>query len=494
MTPQQELLIDKRFNWAGLGVLFLSIAGYAFFANYYFLLLPLALLFMVTMALNWKLAYWILLFSIPGSVQLEFMNDALSTSLPDEPIMWMFFLLFLVMWARKPDLMPRWWWSNPVVILIILQYVWMLVTVIFSKEVLLSVKFTAAKSWYLVTFFVLPVLIFKEKKDFKKAFILVLIPTIVTICIIMVRHAALGFHFRKVEKAIHPVYINHVDYSTVLSMIFPLAVVALVLSRGKSWLMRFTLLGVALFFLPAIYLTFARAAMVAVVFAIIVAIAMRMKLANLIMPVFYGMMALMLFFMINNNQFLNYRPNYQKTFMRNKWEDHIMATIRGQDMSSMERLYRWIAGVRMSKDELITGYGPNAFYYYYKPYAVSSFKTYVSRNEEHSTTHNYYLYMLVEQGWPAMIIYAIFVSVYFAHAQKIYHRFKGRDRFYKYTTLGLAMLFAACFINNFFSELLESHKIGSLFYLTVALTVVLDRKSRELEAAEKGIDLDAKPQ
>jgi O-antigen ligase len=490
----QDQLIDKRFNIVGLAVLFLSVAGYAFLGNYFFLLIPLGFLFLVTMALNWKLAYWILLFSIPASVQLEFMGDTLSTSLPDEPIMWLFFLLTLVMWARKPDFMPRWWWSNPIVIIILLQYIWMWVAVMYSYEPFYSLKYAAAKSWYLVSFFVLPVLIFKEKKDFKKAFILVFIPTLITVFIIMVRHAALSFHFRKVEKAINPIYINHVDYSTILSMIFPLIFVAILLSRGKSWLMRLTLIGAFLFFIPAIYLTFARAAMVAVFFSLVIGIAIRMKLANLVMPVFYGFMALMLAFMINDNHFLNFRPNYQKTFMRNKWEDHIMATIRGQDMSSMERLYRWIAGVRMSKDEKLTGYGPNAFYYYYKPYAVSSFKTYVSRNEEHSTTHNYYLYMLVEQGWPAMIIYAIFVSLYFAHAQKIYHRFRDRDRFYKYVTLGLAMLFAACFINNFFSELLESHKVGSLFYLTVALTVVLDRKSRKMEAEEKGVDPDAKPQ
>lgn len=143
----------------------------------------------------------------------------------------------------------------------------------------------------------------------------------------------------------------------------------------------------------------------------------------------------------------------------------------------MERLYRWVAGIRMSKDRALTGYGPNAFYYYYKPYAVTSFRTWVSRNLEHSTTHNYFLYMLVEQGWPAMLLYAILVAAVFAQAQKIYLRFK--DKFYKNCTLGVAMMFAAGFINNFFSELLETHKVGCLFFLAIALLVVLDKKSRD---------------
>ena len=78
-----------------------------------------------------------------------------------------------------------------------------------------------------------------------------------------------------------------------------------------------------------------------------------------------------------------------------------------------------------------------------------------------------------------MILYAILVFVVFMQAQKIYYRFN--DRFYKKCTLGVAMMFGAGFINNFFSELIENHKVGALFYLSIALLVILDRKSRELQ-------------
>jgi O-antigen ligase len=131
----------------------------------------------------------------------------------------------------------------------------------------------------------------------------------------------------------------------------------------------------------------------------------------------------------------------------------------------------------MSQDEPITGYGPHAFYYYYKPYTVTSFQTYVSRNNEHSTTHNYFLYMLVEQGWPAMLLYAVLIALIFSKAQKIYHRFK--DRFYRHATIGLAMTIAVGFINNFFSELIETHKVAALFFIPLALLVLLDRKSKQ---------------
>jgi O-antigen ligase len=86
--------------------------------------------------------------------------------------------------------------------------------------------------------------------------------------------------------------------------------------------------------------------------------------------------------------------------------------------------------------------------------------------------------MLVEQGLPATILYAILIIVFFAQAQKVYHRFT--DKFYKSCTMALAMIFAACFVNNFFSELIETHKIGAIFYLCISLMIVLDHKSRQL--------------
>jgi hypothetical protein len=46
--------------------------------------------------------------------------------------------------------------------------------------------------------------------------------------------------------------------------------------------------------------------------------------------------------------------------------------------------------------------------------------------------------------------------------------------------MALAMIFAACFVNNFFSELIETHKIGAIFYLCISLMIVLDHKSRQL--------------
>ena len=89
-----------------------------------------------------------------------------------------------------------------------------------------------------------------------------------------------------------------------------------------------------------------------------------------------------------------------------------------------------------------------------------------------------------------MLLYALLIPVVIGVAQRTYHRF--RDPFNKRCTLGLVMMFAAAFVNNFFSELTDTHKVGALFYISMALIAVLSFKSRESQVmaasapAEKG--------
>jgi O-antigen ligase len=467
---------NRWLDASALTVLMGTVAAWAYTGRWYYLLAPFAFLFLILMLLNWKTAYWILLFTIPFSIQINFAGDTASITLPDQPIMWLFLGVFALVWAKDPKRTPEWFWRDNLTLIIVLQFAWTAVAVIFSKMLFFSVKFLLAKTWLLVCFYFIPVWIFREKKDFVRAFFLLLVPMLATILVILMHHAMLGFKFNMVQKSMTGLYYNHVDYSTVISMFIPLLLISWPLTKGRSPLLRISLAFIIIIFLVATYFAYARAAELGLVFAIVVALAIRFRLVNVIMPVFYGLLVMLVCYMVPNNKYLDYRPDYNNTYMHKTFADHILSTLKGRDMSSMERVYRWIAAVRMSTDRPITGYGPRAFYYYYKPYAVTPFRTYVSRNPEQSTTHNYFLYMLVEQGWPAMILYAILIYAIFAKAQRIYHRFK--DKFYRLVTLGLAMTLAVGFINNFFSELIETHKVAALFFIPLALLAILDHKSK----------------
>lgn len=472
---------EKWIIWGG-GALFLScISLFAYTTNFIFLAVPFVAPLLGWAFFNWKTFYWFFLFCVPLSAPVFFLNNAISTTFPDEQFMWMFVVMAIILVAANYKIIPEWFLRSPLTLILILQFIWLIVAVCFSQDVLLSFKYMLAKSWFLVSYVLFPVFIFREKKDFITAFKVFIIPVTLHALVAFTWHYFLHFGFWESNKVVRPFYRNHVDYSTVLSMVFPLLLIAYQLNKGNKRL-RLLLLLIIIFFIPAIYVAAARAAMIGIVFSLVVAYAVRRKLVQWILPLFFVFVSSIVIFMVQDNKYIDYRPNYKYTFTPRTFGDAITASFRGTDMSSMERFYRWIASARMSMDHPMVGVGPNNFYTHYKRYAVTMFKTYVQRNEEKSTTHNTFIFMLVEQGWPALILYAVLMMAVFVNGQRIYHQ--CRDPFFKKVTMGLVMTSAVGFVNNFFSELIETDKVGALFYIPIALLIVIDQINKKAARQE----------
>jgi len=171
----------------------------------------------------------------------------------------------------------------------------------------------------------------------------------------------------------------------------------------------------------------------------------------------------------SGNRYLDFRPVYEQTIYHSNFDEHIEATYTMRDLSTAERFYRWIAAFRMSSEKLLTGYGPNSFYYEYKPYAVNSFTTYVSDNREHSTVHNYFLLLLTEQGIPGLLLFVVLFFSMMLYAQRLYHQ--SQDKWEKGLMLVLVSLLGMIGVLIFLSDLMETDKIGSLFYICLGLLV-----------------------
>lgn len=458
-------------------VLLLSIAIGTYFSFYWIFVLPFLAFGAFWAIVDWKSFYWFFLFCIPFSMQV-YLPGGLATTLPDEPIMWFFLLVSLFMLATQKKYIPEWFLKHKITFWVCIHFLWMTVAVVLSEIFLPSLKYFLAKAWYLNAFFILPVLFFKDKADFIRAFKLIYIPFVIIFVFIFIRHSTLDFGFVESNKAARPFFFNHVDHSTILSMTLPMFIIAFQLVKKLNT--RLLLLLIIIFLVPALMAAQARAAMLAVIFALLLWFAFRKKIGHWIMPSFYAMVFAIVTFVVYDNNYVNFRPDFRQTYTQANFSSLIKATVAGKDMSSMERLYRWIASARMSTERPLTGVGPNNWYEFYKPHAISEFKTYVSRNPERSTTHNYFIFMLTEQGWPALIIYGILIWVVINYSHKLYHRIK--DDFYKKVTLGLAMTFGAGFVNNFFSELLETHKIGALFFMSMSLLIIVDHLSKKEDA------------
>lgn len=139
------------------------------------------------------------------------------------------------------------------------------------------------------------------------------------------------------------------------------------------------------------------------------------------------------FWFKSGDRYLLYAHDYKTTIFHKDFNEHLVATYKLKDVSTAERLYRWIAEARMIKDNWLTGYGPNTFYANYKPYTVPAYKTWVSDNKDRSTVHNYFLLTIIEQGIPGLFFLLLLIGTLFYYTQHLYHRVK--DRLYKVTAI-----------------------------------------------------------
>jgi O-antigen ligase len=108
---------------------------------------------------------------------------------------------------------------------------------------------------------------------------------------------------------------------------------------------------------------------------------------------------------------------------------------------------------------------------------LPAFKTWVSNNPEHSTVHNYFLLITIEQGIPGLLFFLLLAGAMFYYAQLLYHR--AKDPFYKMAAAITGVILTMILTVNFLSDLVETDKIGSLFFLCLAVLVTTDMNTRQ---------------
>jgi O-antigen ligase len=123
----------------------------------------------------------------------------------------------------------------------------------------------------------------------------------------------------------------------------------------------------------------------------------------------------------------------------------------------------------MVEDKPVTGFGPGTFYFFYKNYTVSSFKTYVSDNPERSGIHNYFLMTTVEQGLPGLVIFFLLVATVLLTGEHLYHRIADPDE--RRMLLAAVLSFALINLLMLMNDLVETDKIGAFFFMNMAMII-----------------------
>jgi O-antigen ligase len=383
--------------------------------------------------------------------------------------------LFFWYWLYSPGALSGKITTHPLVTLLLITLIWTVVTVLFSSYQIISLKFLLAKSWYLGAFVLAPLIVFREKNKIKTAIPAFATTMFVVVLITMARHYQYDFSFAGINAALKPFFRNHVNYSAMLVCMIPVFFALYKLSSSKK--IRVAVVAIIVVLLVALFLSYARGAWLALIVGIIAywLIKRKLLLAAYVSAILIVLASL--FWIKAEDRYLQYAHDYRSTIFHQDFEEHWQATYQFKDMSTAERFYRWIAGVRMIKDNTLTGYGPNTFYNNYKPYTIPAFKTWVSDNKEHSTVHNYFLLITIEQGIPGLIFFLLLTGAMLYYAERLYHRVK--DPFYKTIAITVGAILVMILTVNFLSDLIETDKVGSLFFLCLSMLIITDVNTKQ---------------
>lgn len=456
----------------GFGLLSLLSIWTAVASGYYFLVgVPMALLMLYLAVVDFRSLFYLLLFCLPLSTEVV-LAGGFGTDLPSEPLMvglMLITMLFFLSGSRVAELQRFW---HPITLLLLLHVSWIYLTSITSNLFFVSLKFSLAKTWYIVVFYFLAAYLLKDTREQRRFFWIIFLPLLFTVVVTMVRHAGYGFSFVGIHKVLHPFQRNHVNYAAMITLFMPFLWFAWRRQPQRSFYWWFLLGSIGLMLL-AIYFSFTRAAYIALAASVAAYFAFRLKVIRYLIAVGIVAALLSLGYMVQQNRYLEYAPNYDRTVTHYEFDNLVEATYKMEDISTMERLYRWVAGLKMSPEEPWVGFGPGNFVNFYRSYTVTRFETYVSDNPEQSGIHSYFLMTLVEQGIVGLFIFLLFNFFLLIKGEQIYHETKEPVR------KGIAMSALLCLviINVFLliNDLIETDKVGPFFFMSAALLLNIDQ-------------------
>lgn len=462
-------------------VLLVSVMLAAALDKIWILVVPFIVLTVYASIVDLRLVFFLLFATIPFSTEVSFENG-FSTDFPVEFfIIYLMFAYFAYLIFHAKTISSK-FFRHPLTLLLIFHTLWIGITCLHSYDMMVSFKFFLAKIWYVVTFYFLAGMVIKNLKDLKILFWCVYIPLFLTVVIVLIRHSAFNFDFKNVNYVFYPFYRNHVDYACLLALVFPYIYYSALWYKKWSNTWLFLVFSIVFIFI-AINLSYTRAAIGAIFVAAAAYYVIRFRLIKPVMIAATLSVVGVIMYLAKDNKYLGLAPDYNKTITHKSFEDLLEATYKLEDISTMERVYRWVAGFHMFKQEPWFGFGPGNFYFNYKSYTVSSFYTYVSRNPEKSGIHSYYLMTLVEQGIVGLSVFMLMIYYALAKAEVVYHALKDRESklFLMSGILSFVVILTLLLIN----DMVETDKVGPFFFLSLVMITNMDLKVQREKEEQK---------
>lgn len=445
------------------------------FEFYLFSAIPFVILIGYLAFYHLNILYYLLIFLVPLSVNIEDLTDGVGVILPTEPIL--FGLLIVFVFKLIKDGFPKDIIRHPVTVLILLQTLWMFLTAIDSELPLVSFKYLLARVWFLATFYFIASQVVVDGQKMSRMLWLYTIPLAIVCAYTIIHHSMYAFEEKPGHWVMSPFFKDHTSYGAILAMVFPFLVWQSFRSeiRPSQRALMIALLG---FFTVAIVLSYTRAAWLSLVGAFGLYFIFKLRIKSwMITSVIGGSLFLLIAFWTP----IMHRLSKNDQDSSSNLTEHVesMSNV-SSDASNLERLNRWNAAYKMFLDFPIAGAGPGTYAFVYAPYQDPEDKTIISTNAgTGGNAHSEYLGPLSEMGLLGMLfMFGLlgFVIYYGYKLNKII-----QDNYYRgvflSVYLGLMTYFAHGFLNNY----LDTDKASALFWGFIVILVVLDLKFSKKE-------------
>ncbi len=435
---------------------------------------PLAVLLVFIAIVDFRKLFFLLLFLIPLSTEL-YLPGGFATDFPTEPLMVGLLLIGGAWVLQRASRLQTDYIRHPISILVLLHLAWILMTTLGSDLWMVSLKFLLAKLWYVGVFYFLALHLLRREADMRLFFWLVFSSLLLTVVLTLFRHSAYNFSFQDVFRVLHPYQRNHVNYAASISLFIPFVWLGIRRYAKKKYLRNLLWLALMILLL-GVYLSYTRAAYIALLIAVGSYFLIRMGWLRYLIPAALLVAVLALGYLMRANRFMELAPNYDRTISHTDFDNLLEATYKLEDISTMERVYRWVAGGYLALDHPWMGVGPGNFVNFYRSYTLDAFRTYVSNNKEDSGIHSYYLMTLVEQGLPGLLIFLLLAAGSLIWGEQVYHQTRDPERKLRVMAALLCLIIIDSFL--IINDLIETDKVGPFFFMSLAVIVAVDVANR----------------
>jgi O-antigen ligase len=445
-----------------------------FSEKYLISLIPLSFYFIYKCYQDYKLPYFLFFLVVPFSIEYNF-SDVLGTDLPSEQMMWIIFGISICLFLYRFHSIKSPRYINSMTMIIVLHVLWLGIATLNSTFPITSLKVFVSKLWYVLPFYFFSIHALKSSKDVDKIVNYITYTLSAAVVIVLFRQAQIDFSFHDVNFAISPLFRNHVTYACIIVVTMPFIWYGYVWAEGKK---KILFAWILVLLTVATYLSYTRAAIIALMACVIIYFIFKFRFIKHALISVTVVTTLGISYLLHDNTYLDYAPDYNKTITHQEFDQLISATVELKDISTMERVYRWVAGIEMIKTKPLLGFGPGTFFKNYKNYTLTSFKTYVSENPDGSTVHCYFLLLFIEQGFFGFLIFVIICFYALILGEKRYHQMANpRDK-----TIIMAANLCLCIVIliNLINDMVETDKAGPFLFLSLAI-IAGYKRGQEIE-------------